>query len=87
MVKTTVYIASCFLRGSGVRNLPAMQEMPLAQDTQVQSLAQEDPLRRKWQPTPDFLPGKSHEQRCLAGLQSMGSQKSRTLVTKQHIAS
>ena len=23
--------------------------------------------RRKWQPTPEFLPGKSHEQRSLAG--------------------
>ena len=72
MVKTTVYIASCFLRGSGVRNLPAMQEMPLAQDTQVQSLAQEDPLRRKWQPTPDFLPGESHAQRGLAGYSPRG---------------
>ena len=30
--------------------------------------------RRKWQPTPVFLPGKSHGQRRLAGLQSMGSQ-------------
>ena len=34
---------------------------------QVQSLGQEDPLRRKWQPTPVFLPGKSHGQRSLAG--------------------
>ena len=31
--------------------------------TQVQSLGQEDPLSRKWQPTPIFLPGKFHEQR------------------------
>ena len=30
--------------------------------------------RRKWQPTPIFLPGKSHVQRSLSGLQSMGSQ-------------
>ena len=35
-----------------VKNLPAMQE------TQVLSLGQEDPLeRRKWLPTPVFLPG------------------------------
>ena len=41
-----------------VKNLPAMQE------TQVQSLGQElkIPWRRKWQPTPVFLPGKSHGQ-------------------------
>ena len=30
-----------------------MQEM---QETQVQSLGREDPLRRKWQPTAVFLP-------------------------------
>ena len=44
-----------------VKNLPAMQE------TQGQSLSWEDPHRRKWQPTPAFLPGESHGQRSLAG--------------------
>src|SRR5574337_262454 len=38
------------------------------------------PWRRKWQPTPVFLPGKFHEQRSLAGrLPSTGSQKSDSL--------
>ena len=33
------------------------------------------PRRRKWQPTPVFLPGKSHGQRSLAGYsQAQGSQ-------------
>ena len=32
------------------------------------------PWRRKWQPTPVFLPGKSHGQRSLVGL-SVGLQK------------
>ena len=32
----------------------------------VQFLYQEEPLERKWQPTPVFLPGKSHGQRGLA---------------------
>ena len=33
-------------------------------------------LRRKWPPTPIFLPGESHGQRSLAGyIQSMGSQR------------
>ena len=27
----------------------------------VQSLSQEDPWRRKWKPTPVFLPGKSRD--------------------------
>ena len=43
-----------------VKNLPAIQE------TQVQSLGQEDPRRREWQPTP-VLPGEFHGQRSLAG--------------------
>ena len=34
--------------------------------------------RRKWQPTPVLLPGKSHGQEEPGRLQSMGSQKSRT---------
>ena len=43
-----------------VKNLPVMQE------TRVWSLDQEDPWRRKWQPTPVFLPGEFHGQRSLA---------------------
>ena len=43
-----------------VKNLPAMQE------TRVGSLGGKTPWRRKWQPTPEFLPGESHEQRSLA---------------------
>ena len=58
-----------------VKNLPAMQE------TWVQSLGWEDPLEIPWvtwQPTPVFLPGKSHAQRSLhSGLQSMGKQRVR----------
>ena len=37
------------------------------QETQVQSLGQEIPWRREWQPTPGFLPGEFHRQRSLAG--------------------
>ena len=33
----------------------------------VQSLGQEDPRRRAWQPTPIFLPGESHGQRSRLG--------------------
>ena len=60
-----------FLDGSVVKNLPAMQE---TQETWVWSLGWEEipalggvPWRRKWQPTPVFLPGESHGQRSLAG--------------------
>ena len=34
---------------------------------QVQSQIRKIPWRRKWQPTPVFLPGESHRQRSLAG--------------------
>ena len=37
-----------------VKNLPTVQ-------------GREDPWRRKWQPSPVFLPGKSHGQRSLEG--------------------
>ena len=53
-----------------IKNLPVTQEL---QEPQVQSLGQEDPRRRKWQPTPVFLPGgESHGQR---GLQCMRLQR------------
>ena len=52
-----------------VKNPPAMKE---PQETWVQSLGQEDPWRRKWQPTPVFLPGQSHGQRSLTGYSSWG---------------
>ena len=44
-----------------VKNLPAMQE------TQVQSLGQEDPLEKGMDTTAVFLPGEFHGQRSLAG--------------------
>ena len=41
-----------------------MQE---TQEMQVWSLSHEDPLSKKWQPTPELLPGKFHWQRSPAG--------------------
>ena len=55
-----------FLDGSVVKNPLAVQEM------HVPLLSREDPLRRKWQPTPVFLPGKSHRQRSLVGYSLWG---------------
>ena len=54
------------------KNLPAMQE------TQVQSLGQEDPLEKRWLPTPVFLPGEFHAQRNLVGYSSWGRKESDT---------
>ena len=36
------------------------------------------PWRRKWQPTPAFLPGKSHRQRSLVGYSARGHKESDT---------
>ena len=42
------------------------------------------PSKRKWQPTPAFLPGKSHGQRSLTGYSSWGHKRIRhAWVTKQ----
>ena len=49
-----------------VKCLPAMWE------THVLSLGWEDPRRRKWQPTPVLLPGKSRGRRNLVGYSPWG---------------
>ena len=54
------------------KNPPKMQE---AQKTQVQSLGQEDPWKRAWQPTPIFLSGVSHGQRSLDSTHKTTGQK------------
>ena len=65
-----------FSGGSVVNNLPAMQDM---QEPQVRSLGWEDTRRRKWQPTPVYLPGKSHGQRSLVGCSPWGHKESDTI--------
>ena len=49
-----------------VKHLPTMRE------TQLQSLGWKISWRRKWQPTPVFLPGKSHGWRNLVGYSPWG---------------
>ena len=43
-----------------------LKDLPAMRETWIQSLAWDDPWSRAWQPTPVFLPGKSHGQRSLA---------------------
>ena len=49
------------------------------QETRVRFLGWEDPLEKAifsfWQPTPVFLPGKSHGQRSLVGYSPRGSKE------------
>jgi len=49
-----------------VKRLPTMWE------TRVQTLGREGLLEKKWQPTPVFLPGKSHGGRSLVGYSPWG---------------
>ena len=51
---------------------------------QVQSLSQEAPQERKWQPTPVFLPGASHGQRSLKGYSPWGLKESDMTEVTQH---
>ena len=58
-----------FVVAQMVKSLPAVWE------TQVRSQVWEDPHRRKWQPTPILLPGKSVDREEPGRLQSVGSQR------------
>jgi len=42
------------------------------QETWFDPWVRKTPWRRKWQPTPVFLPGESHGQRSLAGYSPWG---------------
>ena len=58
-----------FPRGSLVKNLPALQELPWVGKI---------PWSRKWQPTPVFLPEESHGQRSVASYIVHGVTESQT---------
>ena len=55
-----------------VKGLPAMWE------TLVQSLGQEEPWGREWQPTPVFLPREFHGQKSLVGYSPWDGKESDT---------
>ena len=70
-----------FPGGSKVKNLPAN-----CWKCRFNSWVGKMPWRRKWQPTPVFLPGKSHWQRTLAGDSPWSRQRLRHgLATKQQL--
>ena len=52
-----------------------VKDLPAVQETWVQSLGWEDPLR-EWQPTLVLLPGEFHGQRSLAGCSLWGHRES-----------
>ena len=62
-VNISVCIHQGFPGGTVVKNLPCKRHKRCGFDPNVGKI----PWRRKWQPTPEFLPGKFHGQRSLAG--------------------
>ena len=65
--------------GSVVKNSPAIQETG-----DMGLIPGKIPWRRAWQPTPVFLPGKSHGQRSLAGCSPWGRKESDTAEATEH---
>ena len=55
-----------------------MVKNPPASAGGTRDLVGKIPWSRKWQPTPGFLPGKSHGQRSLAGYSPRGHNESDT---------
>ena len=49
--------------------------MPVVQETGFDPWVGKIPWRRKWQPTPVSLPGKSHGQRSLVGCSPWGGKE------------
>ena len=74
-----------FPGGSGVKDLPAKVEdvIDLGSVPEFNPWVRKIPWRRKWHPTPVFLPGKSHGQWSLAGYSPWGPKESNMTVTKQ----
>ena len=72
------YICVALGHGVGITWWRGGKESACKAEMLVWSLGQEDPLRKKWQPTPVFLPGKSHGQRSLAGCSIWGCKESDT---------
>ena len=58
-----------------------VKSLPVMWETQVQFPGGKIPWRRAWQPTPVFLPGKSHGQRSLAGYSPWGHRVGHNWVT------
>ena len=66
-----------FPGGSAIKNLPAVQEL------QVKRVQSKIPWRRKWQPTPVFLPGKSMDRGAWQATVHEFARVGHDLVTKQ----
>ena len=75
---------NCSLFSVGLPRWLSGKNLSAKQETQVRFVGWEDPLGRKWEPIPVFLPGKSHGQRSFAGYSSWSHKRVwHNLATKQ----
>ena len=68
-----IWLSTIFILG--FPHSSVSKESAYSAEVQVWTLSQIIPCRRKWQPTPVFLQGKSHGQRNLVGCNSWGLKK------------
>ena len=75
-----VYVYRDFPSGSAVKYLPAVYPACLRrhQRHRFDPWVGKIPWKRKWQPSPVFLPGKSHGPRSLGGYNLWGRKESDT---------
>ena len=66
------YFKSCTFPFGGLPRWLSGQESACQAGESGTILSQKDPLEEEWQPTPVFLPGKSHGQRSLVGYSPWG---------------
>ena len=71
-------VMSLLFNGFPGRSDDKKKHLPTMREARVQSMGGEDPWRRKWQPTPEFLPGESYGQRSLVGYSPWASKESDT---------
>ena len=55
-----------------------LKQLPAMRENWVRSLGWEDPLEKKWQPTPVLLSGESHGQRSLMDYSPRSCKESET---------
>ena len=80
-----VYLGSLHLTPGLPRQLSSKESACKCRRHGFNSWVAKIPWRRKWQPTPVFLPGKSHRQRSLDGYSICGHRARHYLMTKQHL--
>ena len=77
-IRIFVFCHGCFGSDICLQGFPggAAVKIHLLTKTTLQSWVRKIPWRRKWQPTPVFLPGESHGQRSLVGYSPRGRKES-----------